>query len=127
MDPTGTPSTIVVSQTHQTSHVKVYLRVFLALLVLTLAEYLYAMVLAGSSAWVLIGGLMLIAVIKAGLVGLFFMHLLFEGPWKYLILIPTTFLATVTVLGLVPDMALPPGEPDPNTPGQTTASSPDRP
>ncbi|WP_152051641.1 cytochrome C oxidase subunit IV family protein [Tautonia marina] len=126
MDPTGTPSTIVVSQTEQTSHVKVYLRVFLALLVLTMAEYFYAKALAGASAWLLIGGLMVIAIVKAGLVGLFFMHLLFEGRWKYLVLLPTTFLATVTVLGLVPDMALPPGEPDPN-PAAPIAASPEQP
>jgi cytochrome c oxidase subunit 4 len=126
MEPTGTPSTIVVSQAEHTSHVKVYLRVFLALLLLTMAEYFYAKALADASAWVLIGGLMAIAIVKAGLVGLFFMHLLFEGRWKYLVLVPTTFLATVTVLGLVPDMALPPGEPDPNptTPADAAPEQP---
>jgi cytochrome c oxidase subunit 4 len=104
MDPTGTPTTVIVAEQQHTSHVKAYLRVFVALLLLTLAEYVYAKVLAGSSPVVLIGGLMLLAVAKAGLVGLFFMHLLFEGRWKYLVLIPTTFLAVVTVAALVPDI-----------------------
>lgn len=111
MDPTGTPSTIVAAQSQKTSHVTVYLRVFVALLVLTLLEYLYARFLADVSGTVLIGGLMLIAVVKAVLVGLFFMHLLFEGPWKYLMLVPTAFFAAVVVLGLVPDIALPPADP----------------
>ncbi|QDV34082.1 cytochrome C oxidase subunit IV family protein [Tautonia plasticadhaerens] len=106
MDPTGTPTTVVIAEQQHTSHVKAYLRVFLALLLLTLAEYIYAKAFAGSTPLVLIGGLMLLAVAKAGLVGLFFMHLLFEGRWKYLVLIPTTFLAVVTVAALVPDIAM---------------------
>ncbi|RUL87193.1 cytochrome C oxidase subunit IV family protein [Tautonia sociabilis] len=105
MDPTGTPTTVVVAHREHSSHVKAYLRVFLALLALTVAEYLYARLLTDAPAALLIGGLLVLAVIKAGLVGLFFMHLLFEGRWKYLVLVPTTFLASVTVLGLVPDLA----------------------
>jgi cytochrome c oxidase subunit 4 len=104
MDPTGTPTTVIMAEQQHTSHVRAYLRVFVALLLLTLAEYVYAKIFAGSSPALLIGGLMLMAVAKAGLVGLFFMHLLFEGRWKYLVLIPTTFLAVVTVAGLVPDI-----------------------
>ena len=72
---------------------------------LTILEYIYARAFADAEFLVLVGGLVALALVKAGLVGLFFMHLLFEGRWKYLLLIPTVFLASVAVLGLVPDIA----------------------
>lgn len=87
-------------------HVRTYLRVFLALLVLTVLEYLYARLFADRGFLSLVAGLVALAVIKAVLVGMFFMHLAFEGRWKYLILVPTTFLVIVLVSGLYPDMGL---------------------
>ena len=111
MDPTGTPSTISAAEAEHTSPVKLYLRVFFALLILTVLEYYYAQWFAEASFAVLVGGLMLLAVIKASLVGLFFMHLLFEGRWKYMMLIPTAFLACVAVFALVPDIAMRLAEP----------------
>ena len=105
MDPRGTPSTVVVAHAEHTTSVRAYLVVFLALLVLTILEYVYARAFADAEFLVLVGGLVALAAVKAGLVGLFFMHLLFEGRWKYLLLIPTAFLASVVVLGLVPDIA----------------------
>ena len=44
--------------------------------------------------------------IKAGLVGWFFMHLKFEGNWVYIMIVPAFVLATILVLALMPDMAL---------------------
>jgi cytochrome c oxidase subunit IV len=87
------------------SHVRAYLRVFVALLILTILEYLYARTFASRGFLLLVMGLVCLAAIKAALVGMYFMHLVFEGRWKYLILIPTSFLVIVLVTGLMPDMA----------------------
>jgi cytochrome c oxidase subunit IV len=82
-----------------------YLRVWGALAVLTAIEYYYA-------AWfksmflILLVGLLFWAVIKAGLVGWFFMHLKYEGNWVYMMIIPAFVLATIFVLALMPDMTL---------------------
>ena len=54
----------------------------------------------------LVLGLLAMAVIKATLVGMYFMHLKFEGLWIYMMLIPVFILATVVVTGLMPDMVL---------------------
>jgi cytochrome c oxidase subunit 4 len=105
---TTTPASPTATTNHpHGSHVRGYLRIFLVLLVLTVLEYVFARAFAEAEKPVLIGGLVALAVVKAILVGLFFMHLAFEGRWKYLVLIPTAFLATVVVLGLYPDMAFP--------------------
>ncbi|GAC1334219.1 MAG: hypothetical protein NVSMB14_01270 [Isosphaeraceae bacterium] len=53
----------------------------------------------------LILGLLILAVTKASLVGLYFMHLKFEGNWVYMMLVPAAFLATVLMVGLYPDIA----------------------
>jgi cytochrome c oxidase subunit 4 len=47
-----------------------------------------------------------VAVAKALCVMMFFMHLKFEGNWKYLILAPTSILATGLMIALAPDQAL---------------------
>ena len=39
--------------------------------------------------------------IKAGLVGWFFMHLKFEGNWVYILIVPAFILATILVLALM--------------------------
>ena len=46
--------------------------------------------------------------IKAGLVGWYFMHLKFEGNWVYILIVPAFVLATILVLALMPDMAMKP-------------------
>jgi cytochrome c oxidase subunit 4 len=86
-----------------------YLKVWGALLVLTVAEYLWARFLAGSTA-ALVGGLLAMAAVKAALVALYFMHVKFEGRWIYGLIAPVVFMAAVVVLGLVPDMVFPPRE-----------------
>jgi cytochrome c oxidase subunit 4 len=84
-----------------------YLKVWAALAVLTAIEYIYAYQFKD---WfvILLLGLLIWAVIKAGLVGWFFMHLKFEGPWVYILIIPAAVLATILVLGLTPDVAFKP-------------------
>jgi cytochrome c oxidase subunit 4 len=80
-----------------------YLKVWGALLVLTLMEYFYAKAMAGSFG-ALVVGLVLMAGIKAALVALYFMHVKYEGKWIYGLMIPTAFLALVLVSGLMPDI-----------------------
>ena len=46
--------------------------------------------------------------VKAGLVGWYFMHLKFEGNWVYIMIVPAMILATIIVLALCPDMVLKP-------------------
>jgi cytochrome c oxidase subunit 4 len=113
------------------SHVKTYLKVFVALLVFTVLEYLYARVTQAHFG-ALVLGLMALAVTKAALVATFFMHLKFEGRWVYLMLVPAGLLAAALVLALYPDLgraadALPTGPDDdlmihtaPLEPGSTT-------
>ena len=51
---------------------------------------------------ILLSGLLLVAGIKAGMVGWYFMHLKFEGNWVYALIIPAVILATILVLASVP-------------------------
>ena len=98
---------------HSQSHVRIYLKVFVALLVFTILEYFYAKFASRFQFHIalLILGLMSLAIIKAALVGMYFMHLKFEGRWVYLMLIPAGILALVFITALTPDIALQPGAP----------------
>ncbi len=90
------------------SHVGTYIKVFIALAVLTAVEYFYASIFKDSFG-VLILGLMVLALVKAGMVGLYFMHLKFEGRWVYGMLVPACCLAIILILALYPDVTLHPG------------------
>ena len=63
-------------------------------------------------------GLTALAVTKAALVAIFFMHLKFEGRWVYLLLVPATLLAVALVLAIYPDIA---SHPDQTRPAPTLA------
>jgi cytochrome c oxidase subunit 4 len=82
-----------------------YLKVWFGLLVLTVIEYFYAKIFADHFS-TLILGLLFWAFIKAGMVGWYFMHLKFEKPWVYIMIVPTLLLASILTLALFPDMAL---------------------
>jgi cytochrome c oxidase subunit 4 len=82
------------------------LAVFAALAALTLIEYLYASVMT-SQFVPLVVGLVGLAIFKATLVAIVFMHLSFEGRWTRIILVPTGFLALALVLAMVPDLGFP--------------------
>lgn len=82
-----------------------YLKIWAALLVLTVLEYGYARAMAGGF-HVLVVGLLALALIKAVLVGLYFMHVRFEGRWVYFFIVPVTILAAALVIALVPDIAM---------------------
>ena len=82
-----------------------YIKVWVALLVLTILEYFYALFLQGAF-FELVVGLMFLAGVKASLVGWYFMHLKFEGKWVYGFLVPAGILACVVICALIPDIAM---------------------
>jgi cytochrome c oxidase subunit 4 len=84
-----------------------YLKVWAVLAVLTLVEYIYAMV-SQSHFLVLVLGLVCLALIKASMVGWYFMHLKFEKKWVYILIIPACVMAIFLTLMLYPDMAMKP-------------------
>lgn len=86
-----------------------YRKVFLALLVFTVLEYAYAM-WSQADFPRLVLGLSALAVAKASLVAMFFMHLKFEGRWVYLLLAPAGFLVAALLLALYPDLGLHPSD-----------------
>lgn len=90
------------------SHVGTYLKVFVTLAVLTAVEYFYARIFKDSFS-ILILGLAVLALVKAGMVGLYFMHLKFEGRWVYYMIVPACILALILVMALYPDITLHPG------------------
>lgn len=82
-----------------------YLKVWFGLLVLTVVEYFYARIFMNSFS-VLLLGLLFWAIIKACMVGWYFMHLKFEKPWVYFMIVPALVLAAILTLALCPDMVL---------------------
>jgi cytochrome c oxidase subunit IV len=56
----------------------------------------------------LVTGLLSLALVKAGMVGWYFMHLKFERPWVYLLIVPACVLAVGLTLTLVPDQTFRP-------------------
>lgn len=106
-----------VAEEHQQESHAPYLLVWLWLAILTGVEYFYA---AGFKDFfvILLGGLLVLAGIKAGLVGWYFMHLKFEGNWVYILIVPAIVLATILVLALVPDQSLKPEDIEAEQTGQ---------
>ena len=90
---------------HEHGHVN-YFIVFIALCVFTAISVAFDFVKFDNRA-VLIVLVLAVAVAKATCVMLFFMHLKFEGNWKYVLLGPTTILAIGLPLALLPDIGVP--------------------
>ena len=93
-----------MSSAHPKSFEKLYLIVFATLVVLTAisvgaTEGLHA----GTLGALLIA--MTMATTKATLVALYFMHLKFEGRWKYILIVPPLIMAIILILALCPDIA----------------------
>jgi cytochrome c oxidase subunit 4 len=107
-----------VTEEHQTEAHTPYVKIWGALLVLTVIEYFYAAAFKDYFL-VLVLGLMFLAIVKAGLVGWFFMHLKFEGNWVYILIVPACILATIIVFALCPDVVLKPVTEE--NPGEDTA------
>lgn len=84
-----------------------YMKVWAGLAVLTAIEYFYALIFKDSFL-LLVLGLVSLALIKASMVGWYFMHLKFEKRWVYLLITPACVMAVFLTLMLVPDMAMKP-------------------
>lgn len=84
--------------------VKTYVAIGGILLAGTLAAFIFAEEIAlGWLATVLL--ILGIASFKASLVALFFMHLKFEGRWKYILMVPPLLLFSALLMALLPDIA----------------------
>jgi len=85
-----------------------YIKIFVALCVLTGASFF-----TYSDAWPFhekpaVGWAFMMAVscTKALLVMLFFMHLIWEADWKYVLTIPASIMSVFLVLALIPDIGM---------------------
>jgi cytochrome c oxidase subunit 4 len=88
-----------------------YLKVWAGLAVLTAIEYFYALLLKDHFLSLVLG-LVTLALIKASMVGWYFMHLKFEKRWVYLLIVPACVMAVFLTLMLYPDMAMKPVDSD---------------
>ena len=81
-----------------------YLTVAAALMVLTAISFWVAnspLMDTPSVGWLV---MMAVSVTKAMLVIMFFMHLIWEANWKYVLTIPATIMSVLLVIALVPDV-----------------------
>ena len=93
---------------HHGGSIKTYILVFLALCLLTTASFFtysefWREHFSPQAGWAF---MMAVSCTKALLVVLFFMHLLYEANWKYVLTIPTIFMAIFLTLMLVPDVGM---------------------
>ena len=85
-----------------------YLMVFVALCVLTTMSFftyssLWPFKDTPAVGWVF---MMAVSCCKAMLVILFFMHVMYEANWKYVLTIPAAFMSIFLVLMLIPDVGM---------------------
>jgi len=83
-----------------------YLGVFVALCVLTGISYVVgnSQSLRENSPGVMWATMMAVSCVKAMLVIMFFMHLLWEANWKYVLTIPASLMSMFLLLMLIPDI-----------------------
>ena len=90
---------------HDHGGVGKYLAVFIALCVLTAISFIVAntpfIMKNATIGWSL---MMAVSCCKAMLVISFFMHLIWEANWKYVLTIPASIMSVFLVLMLVPDV-----------------------
>ena len=89
---------------HDHGGVGKYLAVFVALCVLTVISFAVAnstLMNTPSVGWAI---MMAVSTAKALLVIAFFMHLIWEANWKYVLTIPASIMSCFLVLMLVPDI-----------------------
>lgn len=90
---------------HSAHHVN-YLYVFFALCGFTALSVFFDMLGGTLPHGIVLVLVLAVAVAKALSVMMFFMHLKFEGNWKYVLLAPTTILAIGLPLALYPDVGI---------------------
>ncbi len=81
-----------------------YLVIFIVLCVFTAFSVMFDII--ELSKGLTVAAVMAVATMKALCVMMFFMHLKFEGRWKYVLLLPTCILAIGLPLALAPDIGL---------------------
>ncbi len=83
-----------------------YLAVFIALCVLTAISYAVgnSQALRENSPGVMWAMMMAVSCAKALLVILFFMHLMWEANWKYVLTVPASLMSMFLLLMLIPDI-----------------------
>lgn len=86
---------------HDTHHVN-YLAIFGVLCVCTALSVIFDVIHLSKAVTIVL--VMSVAITKALCVMMFFMHLKFEGNWKFVLLAPTTILAIGLPLALYPDV-----------------------
>ncbi|MCA9034892.1 MAG: cytochrome C oxidase subunit IV family protein [Planctomycetaceae bacterium] len=92
------------SENHDTHHVN-YLAVFAVLCLCTGLSVAFDVLHFSKPVTIVL--VTAVAMAKALCVMMFFMHLKFEGNWKYVLLAPTTILAIGLPLALMPDIGVP--------------------
>jgi caa(3)-type oxidase subunit IV len=95
------PHAAAPAAAHHVSHKKTYMQIFVWLTILTAIEV--GIVYVIHSRFVLITLLCALAIIKAALVAMFFMHLRFEKKTLALVVSVPLLLAGILILGLMPD------------------------
>ena len=103
-DTAAPPHPVPAEDEGPASHAR-YGLVFAALCVCTLLSVATEVVPLPGRA-VLVAVVFAVATAKALFVLVYFMHLKFEGRWKYLLLAPTFLLAGGLVLALLPDIGI---------------------
>jgi cytochrome c oxidase subunit 4 len=88
-------------ETHDTHHVN-YLTIFIALTGFSLLSYIFDILQMSKPVTIVL--VLAVACAKALCVMMYFMHMKFEGNWKYVLLAPTTILAIGLPLALFPDI-----------------------
>jgi caa(3)-type oxidase subunit IV len=90
--------------------VRAYITVFVALAVFTLVSFVANYAAADDQKWITKGVsfaiILGVAVVKAGLVGLIFMHLKFDWRKLYFMIFPAFILGAMMMMVLLPDIVL---------------------
>jgi cytochrome c oxidase subunit 4 len=88
---------------HHGGSIRTFFMVFIALCLLTGISFTSAIVFHSTPvvSWVI---MMAISCVKALLVISFFMHLLWEANWKYVLTVPASIMSLLLLLALVPDV-----------------------
>ena len=91
----------MTSNDHARSHNASYFVVFGALIAFTTVSFIVNEFVRADTMTAENGMLVIVsvAVVKAGLVGLWFMHLIADGRKIFFLILPPVFLATVLILG----------------------------
>ena len=98
------PGTTPITQGGHGPRFRTYIYVFYALCVLTATSFLANLLLGQghASMWII----MAVSVVKATLVAMIFMHLNFDWPKVYCIIIPVCVMGVMMMIVLLPDIVL---------------------